>query len=205
MLRNAILYLAFLASFGAEAKVSVQDFLKESEFITVRISPSGEYLAATVPIENRSVLAVIRIADMKTTGVFKPESDAYIDEFAWVSDKRVAFNTAKKIGRLESPFALDGIWAMDADGENKKRFSGMRWMLSDLRADEDNVLVEYYEPLYGMTYGLQNVYTGKLTPSKHFSRLKKRIWMMEAITRTDTAMFWCTWRAERVPKKKYSS
>jgi acetyl esterase/lipase len=173
MLRNAILYLAFLASFGAEAKVSVQDFLKESEFITVRISPSGEYLAATVPIENRSVLAVIRIADMKTTGVFKPESDAYIDEFAWVSDKRVAFNTAKKIGRLESPFALDGIWAMDADGENKKRFSGMRWMLSDLRADEDNVLVEYYEPLYGMTYGLQNVYTGKLTPSKHFSPAKK--------------------------------
>lgn len=149
------------------------DFFKEAEFETVELSPTGEYLAAVVPLSDRSVLAIVRISDMKTAGVFKPEKEAFIGDFQWISDKRVIFNTAKKFGRLERPYELPGIWGMDFNGENKKKFSENTWVLNSLPDDDNNVLVQYYDSAYKTTYGLQDVYTGKLTPSKQVSPVKK--------------------------------
>jgi len=170
---KALLLLALMALANTASALTAADFLKDAEFNSVALSPTGEYLAVTVPISNRSALAIIRLSDMKTMGVFKPESEAYIDDFIWVNDKRILFNTAKKIGRLEQPYQLPGLWGMDFDGANKKRISNLRSMLSDLPDDDDNILVQYYDSLYRTTYGLQNVNTGQLTPSKHVSPVKK--------------------------------
>lgn len=153
--------------------VTVDEFYKESEFDAVKISPTGEYLAATVPFNNRTVLVVLQLSDMKTLGVFKPESETHIDQFDWVSNKRLIFNTGKKIGRLEQPFALPGLWAMDFDGANKKVVSFKRSILNDLPNDEDNVLIEYTDSVYESTYGTKNIYTGVFTPSKQASPTKK--------------------------------
>ncbi|MBP7370952.1 MAG: S9 family peptidase, partial [Arenimonas sp.] len=146
--------------------LTTADFFKKSKFNLIKISPTGEYLAATVPISDRTVLVVIRISDMQRMGVFKPEDEEYVDNFMWSSNKRVIFNTSIKIGRLEMPYKLYGVWGMDADGSNIKKFSGMRWVLNDLPDDEDNVLIENYNSNGNSIYGLQNTYTGKFTPTK---------------------------------------
>ena len=167
----AALVFAAIYTVGVHA-APVSDFYREAEFDSVALSPTGEYIAASVPLSDRSALTVIRLSDMKTTGVFKPEKDAYIDDFVWVSDKRVIFNTAKKFGRLEMPYSVPGMWAMDFDGGNKKNFTDTRWIISDLPDDEDNVLVQYEDRVLRTTYGRQNIYTGKLIPSKQLSPAK---------------------------------
>lgn len=157
---------------GTVNAATVADFYREAEFDGVALSPAGDYIAAIVPLSDRSALTIIRLSDMKTTGIFKPEKDAYIDDFLWVSDRRVIFNTAKKIGRLEAPYELPGMWAMDYDGANKKKFSDKRWIISDLKSDEDHVLIQYYDPVFQTTYGLKNIHDGGLKPSKQVSPAK---------------------------------
>lgn len=171
--RFFLILSALLSLPSAGNATTLFDFFKEAEFETVELSPTGEYLAAVVPLSDRSVLAIVRISDMKTEGVFKPEKEAFIGDFQWISDKRVIFNTAKKFGRLERPYELPGIWGMDFNGENKKKFSENTWVLNSLPDDDNNVLVQYYDSVYKTTYGLQDVYTGKLTPSKQVSPVKK--------------------------------
>lgn len=175
----AVLALAGMHMAGAHA-VPVSDFYREAEFEAVALSPTGEYIAASVPVSDYSALTITRLSDMKITGVFRPEKDTYIDDFAWVSDKSVIFNTARKLGRLETPYAVPGMWAMDVDGGNKKNFTDRRWtisdrtrwIISDLPDDEDHVLVQYEDRVLKTTYGRQNIYTGKLTPSGQMSPAK---------------------------------
>lgn len=167
-----ILFVLFSFHTPANA-TSVAEFYKKAEFDSMNISPTGEYIAAVMPLPDRSALVIIRLSDMKRTGVFKPEKDAYIDQFRWVSDKRIIFNTAKKLGDLETPYELPGMWAMDFDGENKKLFSAARTALSFVPGDTSNVLIQYDDWKYKVTYGLQDIYTGELTPSKQLSPIKQ--------------------------------
>jgi dipeptidyl aminopeptidase/acylaminoacyl peptidase len=142
------------------------DFFKKSKFDSIKISPTGEYLAATVPVSDRTVLVILQASDLKVLGVFRPEEKEYVDSFTWSSNIRVIFNTSIKIGNLEEPYAMPGLWGMDFDGKKIKKFSEMGWPLNTLPDDEDNVLIDHYDSLGRSTYGLQNTYTGKVTSSK---------------------------------------
>ena len=157
---------------SALAAIPVSDFYKDPLYQSVSLSPTGEYVAAITPMPDRMRLSIIRLSDMKTTGVFTPESGQAIVNPRWVSDKRVIFNPASKIGRLEKPFLLPGLWAMDADGTGVKLFTGVSFILNELPADQDGVLIQYYNPIFKTTYGIQSTYTGEYTPSEQVSPVK---------------------------------
>lgn len=156
----------------ALAEIPVADFYKEPLYRSVSLSPTGEYVAAIMPMPDRAKLSIIRLSDMKIMGTFMPESNQAVVNPRWVSDKRVIFNPASKVGRLEKPFLLPGLWAMDADGTKVKLFTGVSYILNGLPDDEDGVLIQYYNPVFKTTYGIQNTYTGEYTPSKQVSPVK---------------------------------
>ena len=63
MLKRILTAALLLVAAGAQAReVPVGDFFKDAEFTDVTLSPSGKYLAVTVPEGDRTRLAVLNSA-----------------------------------------------------------------------------------------------------------------------------------------------
>ena len=78
----ALLTVAFAAGVHAQAKpVDVAAFTAVDQFELVKISPTGEYLAATMPLEDRSALVILRRSDKKVTASVQFGEHEFINDF----------------------------------------------------------------------------------------------------------------------------
>ncbi|HSR64718.1 MAG TPA: S9 family peptidase, partial [Xanthomonadaceae bacterium] len=103
----------------AATNVDVAAYLKRDEFKELKLSPDGAYYAASVPLADHSLLAVVRRADNKVTATFNLGKDDYVATFAWVSPGRLLIESARKFGELDQPALTGNIYAMNADGSDK--------------------------------------------------------------------------------------
>ena len=93
--RRTAFSLALLASpaiGAAQASlppVDLTPFVRKDAFETITISPTGEYLAATVPLEDRTGLVVMRRADKQVTARFTLGKDTHFEDLYWVNDTRL--------------------------------------------------------------------------------------------------------------------
>jgi dipeptidyl aminopeptidase/acylaminoacyl peptidase len=151
--------------------VDLTPFLRKDAYQQIKISPTGEYYAASVPLEDRTILVIIRRADQKPTAKIEDKEDTVIADFWWVNDNRVIASMAKKYGRNDAPSLTGELVAVDADGARPKWLTGptnysFALMHDTLRADADNVLITV------VPYGAEsetaletlNVYTGARGP-----------------------------------------
>ena len=79
----------------AQAQVDLEPFLKRDMISALKISPTGEYYAMTVPLEDQTILAVIRRSDKQVTSKVSAGRDSVINGVWWVSDERVVVSVAK--------------------------------------------------------------------------------------------------------------
>lgn len=121
-----LLALPILAGAQAPASVDLDPYLRKDLFSDITISPTGEYFAATVPLEDRTGLVVLRRSDMKITARVSMGKDSHILSVAWVSDKRMLMSLAETFGAEDKPTATGELFGMDADGEGKKLLVGWR-------------------------------------------------------------------------------
>ena len=127
----ACLFL-LLASAGVSSAAETADpklleaFLKAQTFERVKLSPDGAYLAITVPVEDRTVLAVIQRSDRKVVGSFGARGKTHVANFWWVSDKRIVLSLAERDGLLEVPSLTGELYATDFDGKNQTILTGYR-------------------------------------------------------------------------------
>ena len=168
--------LFFAGAVVANDQIPVEAFLKLEQFNDMKISPTGEYLAVTVPQENRTSLFILRRSTMEVTGKVILEPKAHVAGFDWVNPTRVFFTTRKKLGRLSIPSNIRGLFAVNADGSDAGRIGYfdppmgllkgyMALSLMDsLENDDQHALVfvdNYGEGEYQVN--TMNVYTGKMT------------------------------------------
>ena len=70
----------------AATAVDVAAFIKRDGFDDIKISPNGEYYAASAVFpRGRSVLVVIRRSDKKPVARFNLGKNKYVYDFAWVN------------------------------------------------------------------------------------------------------------------------
>ncbi len=160
----------------AVESIPIEKFLALNQFEDIKLSPTGEYLAATIPMENRTVLVIIRRADMSVTGKAVLEEKAHISTFFWVNPTKVVFTATKKQGRMSEPQGVPGVFGINADGSGQgriDRFSApsthfdsysVVGIMDTLRDDDDRILVLVYN-MSKRQYQVSrmNVSTGKLT------------------------------------------
>ncbi|MGY0559756.1 S9 family peptidase [Luteimonas sp. A277] len=115
-LKHAIYAIALLLPGAALALPPVEDFVKRASYGTVRISPTGEYLALTVDRGEQDVLTVLRTADLQPVKINILPDNKSIGQFRWISDNRLMFNAVKKMGGYAQPFLLGEWYAVNADG-----------------------------------------------------------------------------------------
>ena len=98
--------------------VPVAHFFEKAPFNAARLSPSGKYLAVRVGGNGkRDSLAVIDLATDQAKGV-AAFSDVDIDDFQWVNNDRLLFDTIDRelpVGQLDR---APGMYAVNRDGAN---------------------------------------------------------------------------------------
>ncbi|ALJ27581.1 peptidase S9 [Stenotrophomonas acidaminiphila] len=115
-----------MASLPAVGAVDLGQFIRKDEFNEIKISPSGEYYAATVPLEDSTALTLFRRADLKVAGVFRLRRNAHVGDFEWVSDDRVLVGIAEKFGVLDQPQPTGEIYTVKANGGQADLLVGFR-------------------------------------------------------------------------------
>jgi len=136
MLRNRGLgaALALCAALACEAGVAhaatvpaeVEQFVRREQFRDVKLSPSGAYLAATLPMEDRTGLVILRLSDHAVTAKFSLGRNTDIAWFEWVNDQRVLLGVADKYGMLARPQSTGEVVGLDADGRGAEVLVGQR-------------------------------------------------------------------------------
>ena len=92
------------ASAAAAQPPSIRQFVGLDVFDDLKISPTGEYLAASAPVENKTVLVILRRRDMARTGLMVLGSRTHVDDFWWVNDERVLLTTSEKNGSVDTRY-----------------------------------------------------------------------------------------------------
>ena len=140
----------------------ISDFVSHPIYSSVKISPTGEYLAMTVDRGDQDVLTVMRTSDLKLIKVNQLPDKKSIGSFSWVSPDRLMFNAVKKMGGYAQPFSTGEWFAVNADGSQPRPliFYGTRdatqrgktvgaerfSLLDTLRNDDQNVIMQVTSP-----------------------------------------------------------
>src|SRR5262249_7624383 len=109
----------------AAAEVPLGDFARHTRYEMVKISPDGEYLAASAVVNGRRLLSLIDLADMKGVKVTPREGSDLVD-FTWVSPQRVMYTIGERVGGLDRPQANGELYGVNADGSGAKLLFGYR-------------------------------------------------------------------------------
>lgn len=122
--------LAAILAFGmvspAQARVDLDSYIKKNEFNDIKISPDGLYLAATVPLEDRTGLAVLRRSDSKVMTSFALGKNNHVAGFFWVNKERLLLSVSQKFGMLEQPQATGEIVGLNFDDKAPEPLVGYR-------------------------------------------------------------------------------
>ena len=177
----AALWLAATFGMGGARAVDIEPFVKNDRFENIKISPNGEYFAATVPFEDRTALVVMDRKDKKLLGTFQLGRNSAIYGFNWVSPDRVLIGAAEKFGELDQPQPTGELFAMNADGGRTEMLIGQRvggnlgsrirtkkaervaaFLIDDLPGDDKHVLVSVspFSPDPYTRVEKMDVYTG---------------------------------------------
>jgi len=113
---------------GAEVKTELlESYAKHSQYLDVKISPRGDYLAATSRNEEGSVLlTVLDINESKILSITQGNGRESVSSFQWANNERLIMTMAREIGSLDAPVPTGEIFAMNADGSNQVILTGPR-------------------------------------------------------------------------------
>lgn len=164
-MRNTIL-AAMLAVVGmpavaGAADVDLDKFLRRDSFTDLKLSPNGDYYAATVPLEKSTAVAILRVDDGQIVGRFVPPENNHARRFDWVSGDRVLIELGQKLGSLDEPRPTGELYSLRANttsgellvgyrvtgGHTGTRISGKKaeavaaFLTDDLPDDDKNVLI----------------------------------------------------------------
>ncbi|OAX87472.1 peptidase S9 [Xanthomonas nasturtii] len=114
--------LALVAAMPAQAQevLDLTPYLKSDQIERIKISPTGDYFALTMPMEDRTVLGIVRRKDKVATAKVTGGANSVVDDFWWASDERMVVSMAQRLGSRDEPMAIGQLHAIDADGKNSR-------------------------------------------------------------------------------------
>ncbi|WP_460758713.1 alpha/beta hydrolase family protein [Lysobacter fragariae] len=120
------------------ATVDVAAYIHKDIFNSIKISPTGEYYAATVPQEDRTSLVILRRSDNSVTAKVGYGKNTHVIGFWWVNPTRVLVSIAEQLGSLDQPQSMGELYAINADGTHADTLVGVR---ADSRQTRKNQMV----------------------------------------------------------------
>ncbi|AXK73536.1 S9 family peptidase [Lysobacter sp. TY2-98] len=125
-MKKTIAAAAMMLAMGAAHAVDIDAFIRKEKFLDIKISPTGEYLAATVPLEDRVALVIFHRSNTKLAGTFDLGRNTAVADFEWVNANRVLISAAQRFGALDEPSLTGELYGMNADGSAPEMLVGYR-------------------------------------------------------------------------------
>lgn len=121
--------LALTLSFcvgGSWAAVDLGQFIRKDDFNDIKLSPTGKYYAASVPLEDKTALVIFTRDGNKQSATFMLGRNAHVNGFEWVNEERVLISIAEKYGMLDQPRPTGELYAINANGDKPDLLVGYR-------------------------------------------------------------------------------
>lgn len=145
------------ATFAAAANSAptLEDYARHAQFMDIKISPQGNYLATTTRGDDGNVrLTVLDIENQEPMAAAEGHGNQSIFTFHWANNERILMTLAREIGALETPSATGEILAMNADGSRREILTGPRSRdgepviaeVVDWLPDDDNSVLIWQAP-----------------------------------------------------------
>ena len=131
-LLSVCLALCWLGAPPSHAQVDLGPFIQDEGILDLKISPDGRFLAATLPAEDRSVIAILNRLDRSVVGSFQLPANTHIADFWWAKDDRLLFGLAERFGMRDYPASTGELYGMNADGSRAQMLVGYRVQNSGL-------------------------------------------------------------------------
>ncbi len=140
----------------------IEYFIKDSDYLDVALSPSGNRIAARAQLDGKIALIVMDRETKAIVGGLQPEASDAIHSFSWVSDDRIVFSYAEQLSGSDQRSSAGELYAVNFDGSDIDRLAGFRasnqrygsrikgsrdserafvYLLDALHDDENHVLV----------------------------------------------------------------
>ena len=120
----AVCALVPAAPASAAAPVELENYVRRDGYGRIKISPDGQYYAATVQLEDRGGLVIFRRADNKVVGGATGDRHSLVDRFWWVKDDLVVLSTAERFGSRDQPYPTGALYALGIDGSRVRTLVG---------------------------------------------------------------------------------
>jgi len=176
-----MLWLVGPGQVRAQRQVDLEQYLKRDGYGRIKISPDGRYYAATIELEDRGALVILRRSDKKVVGGSAGVKDSVVDNFWWAKDDRVVLSTAERFGSRDQPYPTGQLFALGIDGSRVKTLVGpkvetnmvdtyggnstweMASLIDTLPADPSNVLISAWDMSTNPMTRVEklDVYTGR--------------------------------------------
>lgn len=156
----AVAVLACAMGPAVAAAVDVAAYVKRDQFEEIKISPDGDFYAATVPMEDRTVLVVLNRTDNEIVTTFNTGRNTEVADFVWVNARQLIVSTAEKFGLMDQPRLTGELYRVDSSGradmlvgqrlnhqqtgtniKTKKVEAVAAFLTDDLPGDERNVVI----------------------------------------------------------------
>ena len=136
MMRALLVVLALASSAPVAAEdIAFTDFARHAQFRDIKISPEGDYLAASAVVDGKAVLSLVKLDDMKGVNL-RPRESGEVYEFWWVAPHRVVYTVAERVSTMETPSLTGELYGVNADGTRKQLMLGVRqkgeWVYADV-------------------------------------------------------------------------
>jgi dipeptidyl aminopeptidase/acylaminoacyl peptidase len=128
ILLSAVLLTLPIAAMAQTPKPhDIEDFIREDKFKSLTVSPKGTYIAATVPVGDKTVLYILKPGESAPVARINVEGKkSHIVGVFWVSDTRLVYSVAIKDQLIESPQLTGEVWAINADGSKSVQLGGWK-------------------------------------------------------------------------------
>jgi dipeptidyl aminopeptidase/acylaminoacyl peptidase len=116
--------LCFFSLQGVAEVLPLEHFAKPAQFSNIKLSPNGEYFAATVPKENTNVLIVVERKSKKRLIAYGFGHKEYIGDFYWGNNERLVYTKQYEVQGRERKFYRGEIFAANIDGSKRTQLYG---------------------------------------------------------------------------------
>ncbi len=107
-------------------EIPLDDFLKHSDFVDMKLSPDGKHLAARLRENERIFMKVLELSTgAPVTGV-NPGPFNEVRNYEWVSNDRLVYSFAQKHIENDRPMGTGEIFGINIDGSRSEILAGMR-------------------------------------------------------------------------------
>ena len=134
-MRYIITLLLFCLSTATYAEaLPAEYFTKASRFSSIKLSPDGNFFAATVPGERKTNLVIINRKKMKSVMSFAFGKDEHIGKFYWASNTRIIYSKVYQRKDRETKSNKGELFAANVDGSHHVQIFGYSDKKSKLRS-----------------------------------------------------------------------